>query len=86
MRRADREIGAFAQKLEILRRCAVIHLAMMDDQGLYSLPLSFGCQVEGEGLKKKQSYCKKRMLLQERIDTSCLRNQHCDFTSSFIMY
>lgn len=50
MRRADREIGAFAQKLEILRRCSVIHLAMMDDQGLYSLPLSFGCQVEGEGL------------------------------------
>ena len=50
MRRADREIGDVAQKMEVLRRCKVVHLAMVDGQGLYSLPLSFGCQVEGEEL------------------------------------
>ena len=42
MRRADREIGVFEQQLEVLRRCKVVHLAMVDGQGLYSLPLSFG--------------------------------------------
>ena len=50
MRRADREIGVFEQQLEVLRRCKVVHLAMVDGQGLYSLPLSFGFQVEGEEL------------------------------------
>mgnify|MGYP001852173485 CR=1 FL=1 len=50
MRRADREIGDVTQKMEVLRRCKVVHLAMVDGQGLYSLPLSFGFQVEGEEL------------------------------------
>ena len=49
MRRADREIGVLAA-MEVLRRCKVVHLAMVDGQGLYSLPLSFGFQVEGEEL------------------------------------
>ena len=50
MRRADREIGDVTQKMEVLRRCKVVHLAMVDGHGLYSLPLSFGFQVEGEEL------------------------------------
>lgn len=50
MRRADREVGGFAQQLELLRRAKVVHLAMGDEKGLYSLPLSFGYQVAGERL------------------------------------
>ena len=50
MRREDRAVNDFSRQLEILRDCRVLHLALTDEAGLYSLPLSFGFLLEGEKL------------------------------------
>ena len=50
MRREDRAVNDFSRQLEILRDCRVLHLALTDEAGLYSLPLSFGFVREGEKL------------------------------------
>lgn len=50
MRREDRAVNELSRQLEILRDCRVLHLALSDEAGLYSLPLSFGYVLEGEKL------------------------------------
>ena len=50
MRREDRAVNDFSRQLEILRDCRVLHLALTDKAGLYSLPLSFGYVPKGEAL------------------------------------
>lgn len=42
MRRLDRAVVQYRHQLEILRQCSVLRLAMMDEKGLYIVPLSFG--------------------------------------------
>lgn len=42
MRRADRAVTDPAQLLEILNRCNILRLAMLDQEGLYIVPVSFG--------------------------------------------
>lgn len=46
MRRSDREITEFDRKLEILRRCEVLHLGLSDGGRPYVVPLSFGIRAE----------------------------------------
>lgn len=46
MRRSDREITGFDGKLEILRRCEVLHLGLSDGGRPYVVPLSFGVRAE----------------------------------------
>lgn len=49
MRRTDREITDFNEILSIISDCKVIHLAMLDEDGLpYIIPLNFGFRCEGE--------------------------------------
>ena len=46
MRRADREITKLDEIVSIINDCKVIHLAMMDGEELYLLPLNFGYAYE----------------------------------------
>ncbi|MCI6021832.1 MAG: pyridoxamine 5'-phosphate oxidase family protein [Clostridia bacterium] len=46
MRRSDKEITEFAEKLEVLDRCDVIRLGMVDDGKAYVVPVNFGYSVE----------------------------------------
>ena len=46
MRRSDREITEFDRKLEILRRCEVLHLGLSDCGRPYVVPLNFGIRTE----------------------------------------
>lgn len=46
MRRSDKEITEFAEKLEVLDRCDVIRLGMVDDGKAYVVPVNFGYNVE----------------------------------------
>ncbi len=50
MRRKDREITAFPEILEIVRRCKVCRLAMLDGERPYLVPLNFGFELCGEKL------------------------------------
>ena len=46
MRRSDKEITEFAEKLKVLDRCDVIRLGMVDDGKAYVVPVNFGYNVE----------------------------------------
>lgn len=48
MRRQDRAVEDFSGKLEILRQCKILRIALQDSQGLYLVPLNFGYTLEGE--------------------------------------
>jgi len=45
MRRNDREITSFDDVVEVLGRCMVGHIGMVDEQGPYVAPISFGFEV-----------------------------------------
>jgi len=45
MRRSDREITDFDAVLDVLRRCPTGHLGLVDAQGPYVVPISFGFEV-----------------------------------------
>ena len=48
MRRAERRIKEIEQQLEILDECKVIRLAMVDETGLYIVPLNYGYSYQDE--------------------------------------
>lgn len=50
MRRKDREITSFEEKIEIVKKCKVCHVAMICDGAPYVLPMNFGWAVEDEKL------------------------------------
>lgn len=50
MRRKDREITGTAEILEIIGRCQVLHLGMVDDGKAYIVPLNFGVEAQDETL------------------------------------
>lgn len=43
MRRKEREIGDFSELMEIVEACKVCRIAMTDQDGLYIVPMNFGC-------------------------------------------
>jgi nitroimidazol reductase NimA-like FMN-containing flavoprotein (pyridoxamine 5'-phosphate oxidase superfamily) len=49
MRRSDREITDIEEKLEIIRRCKVLRLAMAEQNQPYVVPLNFGFEYK-EGI------------------------------------
>ena len=51
MRRADREITDFAEKIAILERCEVIRLELNDQTYPYVVPLCFGYEVIDDQVK-----------------------------------
>lgn len=50
MRRKDREVSAFSDKLAILEQCAVVRIAMTAEPGQapYLVPLNFGYEADPE--------------------------------------
>ncbi len=48
MRRSDRAVTDHTRQLDILNQCKILRIAMMDAEGLYIVPVSFG-YVEQEG-------------------------------------
>ncbi len=85
MRKSDREIIDFNEKIELLERCTTIRLGINGDKFPYVVPLSFGyeaadgkviiyfhCAKEGEKirlLKKNQNVCVEADILHGYIDT-----------------
>ncbi len=49
MRRKDREITDTKTIEEIIRKCKVCHVAMVDEGIPYVVPLNFGCHFAGDG-------------------------------------
>ena len=50
MRRQDREIRKFAEIIEIIQHCEIIHLGLTDQDGPYIVPLHFGFEICGESV------------------------------------
>lgn len=50
MRRKEREVKEFSEILDIIARCPVIRLGMVDNGKPYIVPLNFGYKAEGEAL------------------------------------
>ena len=50
MRRADREVTDRNAILEIMKNCDCLHLALMDGDFPYVIPMNFGFEDEGEKL------------------------------------
>lgn len=48
MRRKDREVTDFNEITDIIQRCGVLHLGMVDDGKPYIVPLNYGYEIEGE--------------------------------------
>ena len=48
MRKANREITDFQEKIALLERCDTIRLGILDDDAPYIVPVSFGYEVTGE--------------------------------------
>lgn len=50
MRRKDREVTDQKEIMEILAACKTCHLAMVEDNKPYVIPLSYGYEFDGEAL------------------------------------
>ncbi len=50
MRRKDREITDTTTIFEIIARCAVVHLAMVDEGKPYTVAMNFGYERDGDAL------------------------------------
>jgi nitroimidazol reductase NimA-like FMN-containing flavoprotein (pyridoxamine 5'-phosphate oxidase superfamily) len=48
MRRRDREVSDFDQIVQIVEKCPIIHLGMIDGAKPYIVPLNFGYQTQDE--------------------------------------
>ena len=48
MRRKDMEVSGFNEVMDIIGRCDVLHLGMVDEGKPYIVPLNFGYKAEGE--------------------------------------
>lgn len=51
MRRSEREIIGFDEIIEVIKKCEVLHLGMVDQNKPYIVPLNFGYLVENGKLK-----------------------------------
>lgn len=51
MRRKDREISNIDEIEQIVQKCRVCHLAMVDKGSPYVIPLNFGYTIEGDRLQ-----------------------------------
>ncbi|MEA4900969.1 pyridoxamine 5'-phosphate oxidase family protein [Desulfitobacterium sp.] len=47
MRRIDREITSFNEIMTVMKACEVCHIAFLDDDYPYVVPMNFGMQVDG---------------------------------------
>lgn len=47
MRRKDREITNFKEIITVMKLCEVCHVAFLDDEYPYVVPMNFGMQVNG---------------------------------------
>lgn len=91
MRRREREITSRAEMEEILRRSAIFHLAMTDEQGPYAVPLNCGyedgclwfhCAREGrkiEALRRDNRVC----VVAEADARMVTSGQACDWTMKY---
>lgn len=79
MRRKDREVTRFSEKLDIMRRCSVCRLAFSDGEYPYIVPLNFGIVCEQEeialyfhsaGTGKKIDLAKKHAKASFEMDCS----------------
>ena len=59
MRRAERQITDPTAIREIVSRCRICRLAMMDQEGLYLIPLSPGAVWDNDGLLTLYFHCAK---------------------------
>lgn len=50
MRRKDREIADIKDILSVIDRCRVFRIAVLDDEGLYIIPLNFGYAYDSDKL------------------------------------
>ena len=50
MRRKDREVRDIKQIIEIIDKCSVVHLGMVDDGMPYVVPLNFGYEQQGDSI------------------------------------
>lgn len=50
MRRRDREVSGLQDKLDIIERCDVCRIGMMDEEGMYIVPMNFGYKYENDTL------------------------------------
>jgi len=50
MRRSDREIKNVKEMLAVIDACQVMRIGMIDDDGVYVLPMNFGYQYEDDVL------------------------------------
>lgn len=50
MRRYDREVTDFDEIVAILRQCPVIRLGLLDEQGVYIVPMNYGLRAENNHL------------------------------------
>lgn len=48
MRRSDREIKAFDEIVEVMKKCDVCRIAMQGEEYPYVVPMNFGMEVEGD--------------------------------------
>lgn len=48
MRRIDREITQFEQKIAVMKKCDVCRIAFFDEEYPYIVPFNFGMQIKGE--------------------------------------
>lgn len=80
MRRKEREVTAFSEKLDIMRRCEVCRVAFQDGEYPYILPLNFGIGCEGEQVTlyfhsalqgKKMELIRKNPKAAFEMETSC---------------
>lgn len=51
MRRKDREVTENSEIEEILNKCKVFRIGLVDDSGVYILPLNFGYVLDGNKLE-----------------------------------
>lgn len=50
MRRSDRYVSDFNEQIDILKKCDVVRLALIDYKQPYIVPLNFGYEANGEKL------------------------------------
>jgi len=50
MRRKDREVTEIKDLLSIVEECRICHLGLMDDKGMYIVPLNYGYEYVNQNL------------------------------------
>ncbi len=79
MRRKDREITDTTTIFEIIARCKVIHLAMVDEGRPYTVAMNFGYERDGDALiLYLHSACEGRKIAVLRKNPAVFFQMDCD--------